>query len=513
MPRKKPKGLIDKEQIKKIFVPHPGKQVEFLASTVDEVFYGGARGGGKSFVLAGDAALKPRKWHYEEVNGVKVFKVDRISIDYPEYRALLIRRTYQDIVNNFKPITDGIYKEFGGTWVERQKAYVFKSGAKIHLVHCDTYADVQKYIGGNYHYLGIEEVNQFPERWIRELGGSVRSTNISLKPFKRYTSNPGGIGHLWLKRRFIDTCPPILGKLVENKRYDIEYREQITNKPYKDSAGNTRLYIPATVFDNPSLYKGDPQYVNYLKSLDDVTKAMWLYGDWSIQSGQFFSEWDANIHVIPEKEFYLDKETMRIYRAMDYGTSNPFVCLFIAVDRNGNCTVFDEVVEAGVSVTPQTKMIHKKMEKLGLTEDNIYATIADPAYWIKNLELGEVSVSPAQIYMDNDILGMIRGINDRIPGAALMRDYLRKVDDDNMQPLRFTQNCKTTIETIPELIHKDTNVEDVDTRGDDHTYDALRYFIMHIGRPHIKKESAKKGWRDRVLGVFNRGKTPSNWVH
>ena len=235
----------------------------------------------------------------------------------------------------YKPMCDKMYLKAGAVWREKEQSYTFPSGAKIYLKHCDEAKEVDKYIGGNYTYLGVEEVNQFPEKWIRDIGGSVRSTNPELKPFKRYTTNPGGVGHLWLKRRFIDKCPPVEGKRVWNEVYDIDYTELLPGEPYRDEDGNYRWFIPSLVFDNPALINNDTQYVSFLKSLDPLRKKMWLHGKWDEMSGVFFHEWNKSVHVVDEKDIVVDPCANRIYRCVDYGTTNPFACLFAQVDALG----------------------------------------------------------------------------------------------------------------------------------------------------------------------------------
>lgn len=472
---------------RKLFTPISKKQVTFLESDANICLGGGARGGGKSLLLAFDSMLRVRS----TVNGVK-----RVSVDYPQYKALLIRRTYDDLMKNFKPFTDRFAEACGGNWVERRKCYEFPSGAVVYLTFLDSIKDVNKYIGGNYHYIGIEESNQFKWDWISKLLGSLRSDDKELTSYFRMTSNPGGIGNMWLKEKIVDKCPVVEGKKKHIKRYDLRYTEKLPGQVFLDHHGRTWQYVPFGVLDNPILLHTDPQYIRYLMSLEEPLRSMWLFGDWDAQVGQFF-EWNELYHVIPERDFKLDLNRHKVYRVMDYGTSAPFACLFLAVDEFKNVFVFDEVVEAGLSVTPQTTKIKEAMARNQLLESDIYLSIADPAYWIKNLEMGETPTSPAQIYFEHGIKGMIRGINDRLAGAMLMRDLMR-IPDSKMPKIRFTSNCTYCIKSIPSLISDVKRPEDVDTDGEDHAYDALRYGVMYI-YPNFKTEVRKeKGWREKL---------------
>lgn len=484
-----------KQRVNKVvFKPYP-KQEIFLASEVDEVLFGGARGGGKTAALIIDAALKVRKWHYEGVGTNMVPVVDKYSIDYPEYKAIIFRRTFDDIYMNFMPEAERIYVRLGAVWREKKKAFIFPSGARIHLAYCDTIADVNKYIGGNFHYLGVEELNQFPERWIRDLGGSIRSVNPELKPFKRYTTNPGGVGHVWIKKRFIDRCPPRRGRLVYHEKYDVEYQELLPGDEFFDDDGNSLRFIPSLVFDNPSLIDNDARYINYLKSLDETKKAMWLKGDWDVMGGVFFDEFSQFHHILPAKEFKLDRDHGRIYRMVDYGTSNPFACVFMHVDHNGYAVIFDEIYETGLVPSQQALRIREKMMRWGLDEDDIYGTIVDPSMKARTHEYLSTLHSALDIYVDNGIEHIILGNNDRVLGWATMREFLR-VPDEGSPFLVFTSNCENCIETIPSLVRSNRNPEDVNTEGDDHLADAIRYGLMFIDRPSIRpKQEQLKEWQ------------------
>jgi hypothetical protein len=489
------------------FSLHP-KQVEFVASTETEVFFGGSRGGSKSHALAYDAAFK---WRKSDGGGVKV------SIDYPEYRALLVRRKYVDIEMNFKPICDSLYVPYGAYWKERERCYIFPSGAKIILAHCDNRGEVDKYVGGNFHYLGIEEANQFPESWIEMIKSSVRSANPELVPYKRYTSNPGGVGHLWLKRYFYDKCPPVINGSVHNDKYGVDYPNMETGGVYVDEYGNTRKFIPALVFDNPSLLDNDVGYVRNLMSIKDpVLKDMWLFGSWDVQVGAFFGEWNRLYHVVSGDEFRenwkRDRGKYRIFRWIDYGTSNPFVCLFAAVDKDGYVIVFDEVSHTNMSVSVQADMINERMLQWDLEEDDVFLTIVDPAMKIKSLEYEDTPVSPVRMYENKGMRNIMYGNNRRISGAMVVRDFLH-VPDDGKPRCVFTDYCRGCIETIPELVRSLNNPEDVDTQGDDHWYDSVRYGLVYVSEAYIPKQDIKKdSWRDKITKVVTHCKKPSCWV-
>jgi len=482
---------------KVLFKPYP-KQELFLSSEVDEVLFGGARGGGKTAALIVDAALKVRKWHYEgtDVNAVPV--ADKYSVDYPEYRAIIIRRTFDDIYMNFMPEAEKIYSTLGAVWREKKKAFIFPSGARVHLAYCDTLDDIKKYIGGNFHYLGVEELNQFPESWIRDLGGSIRSTNPELKPFKRYTTNPGGVGHVWIRKRFIDRCPPIQGRRITNEKFGIEYTELQPNTPFEDEDGNSLQFIPSLVFDNPSLVDNDQRYVSYLNSLDETKREMWLRGNWDVLGGVFFDEFSRFHHVIPAKDFKLDKDEGRIYRFVDYGTRNPFACIFAHVDKYGYVTVFDEIYETGLVPSAQAHKILSVSHKWGLSEDDVHNTIVDPSMRIKSHEYMSSLHSSLDIYAENGVENIVPGNNDRIQGWATMHEFLT-VPDDGIPWLRFTSNCTNCLETIPSLIRSNKNPEDVNTEGDDHCADALRYGLMFIDKPYLRaNRPVVKHWMQRL---------------
>lgn len=510
------------------FSPHSGKQVAFLRAQSDWVFYGGARGGGKSLMLAWKAALTPRKWTYKlgkatitkrdynqmiKLGKKPTVHVDKISIDYPDYIGILMRRTFPQLERNLKPECDKLYRLYGAKWQERNKCYQFPSGAKVYLVHCQDRRALDNYIGGNYNFIGIDEANQFPESWVEELATSARTDNDELKPQVCLTSNPGNIGHVWLKRWFVDRCPPLPGRLIHNEDFNIDFYEMKTNKPYRDDEGITYQFIPATVFDNPTILENDPAYVKKLKKLNPILRAMWLEGRWDVFAGTYFDNFNIMHHVLPPDEFefgtHFKRGTHSFYRFYDYGTKAPFVCLFAAVDRDENMVVFDEISETGLSASQQARLVNKyTWKKYQMRASDFDDEIADPSFWTK-ASAGELFYSPAMYYEDEGIT-LSKGNNDRKAGAKVVYEAFN-VPDEGRPRIVFKESCVYCVETIPNLPSAENNPEDIDTKSEDHAYDALRYGCMSVLTSlRADTPTSKKGWRERIFGE-ERDENAGNW--
>ena len=243
---------------------------------------------------------------------------------------------------------------------------------------------------------------------------------------------------------------------------------------------------------------------------------MWLHGDWGAFAGMFFDKWDENLHVIdmddPKTRFRYGKEfskhTHTLYRFYDYGTKKPFVCLLASADQNENIVVFDEIVETGLASSAQAKLVSEYcFKKYKLTSDDFEADYADPQYWAKSSEKDNVPYSPEQHYADEDIF-LQQGVRDREVGAKILYDAFEPVKG-GVPRIRFTSNCTNCIEHIPVLPSAENNPEDVDTKGEDHEYDALRYGATIILPGMSVSDDQKKGWMARMAkkyaGMSGRG--------
>jgi hypothetical protein len=226
---------------------------------------------------------------------------------------------------------------------------------------------------------------------------------------------------------------------------------------------------------------------------------MWLHGKWDEMSGMFFHNWSKEHHVIDEREFVLDAGNCRIYRCVDYGTSNPFACMWAQVSRDGRVVIFDELYETGYTPTMQAEAILARGNSWRLTEEMIDLTIVDPSMKTGTQDMGHRLSSVLEIYYSCGVEHIALGNNSRVQGWGVFKDYLKIPEPDEngdcIPMLRFTSRCINALETIPTLVTSDTNIEDVNTDGLDHIADAIRYLLMFIQVPHAKPvENNKPLW-------------------
>jgi len=432
-----------------LWQPHKGAQTKALQQSAKEILYGGARGGGKT-----EAGL--------------AWMIEPTYLMNEKYRGLVIRRNYDDL-RDWIDRAKMFYRSLGVKVTGNPAEFTFPSGAKIRTGHLADSDATYKYLGHEYHKILIEELTIIPdeENYLR-LISTCRSTVENLEPQIFATTNPGGAGHMWVKQRFVDVAR------------EKEYVDPVT--------GQTRIFIPSRVYDNPTLMENDPDYVNTLKGLPEELREAWLEGSWDVFSGQYFNKWRYEKHVV--KPFKIPSDWHR-YRCIDYGYSAPFACLWIAVDYDGDAYVYREHYE---KQKPLSHHIEKIKELSG--DEKYQNSLADPAMWIRNPQNTNnwsnalpTHMSIADIMLFNGV-PVNRANNDRISGWNLLREYLEWNDEDKPEPrIKFFSNCENLIRTLPMLVHSEKKPEDVDTTQEDHAPDALRYGLMYIGSPN--KDSVK----------------------
>ena len=442
------------------FRPNPGPQTDFLAANEREVFYGGARGGGKTYSLL----IAPLRF-----------------VDKPTSRALLIRRSMPELRDVIFQ-TQQLYPKAvpGAKFKTQENTWHFPGGARIEFGYCENLQDVLRYQGQSYSWIGVDELPQYdsPDVWYF-LRSSLRSADPSIPLHMRATGNPGNRGSRWVKELFIEPCKPNT-RFSEKVEYELEGRTLSTEI--------TRKFIPASVWDNPYLTQ-DSSYIAMLASLPEVKRKQFLYGDWDVVEDGAFSEFDRSTHVV--EPFEVPNGWTRI-RAADFGFSSPSAILWGAVDYDNNIWIYRELYISKVTADQLGRMIREVESGDG----KIYDAVLDSSCWARRGDRG-----PSIAEMLNAEGCRFRP-SDRSPGSRISgKIEIHKrlmVDEDTEEPrLRIFENCPNLIRQLSSLPLDKNNPEDVDTKAEDHAYDALRYMVS--SRPtNIRtafENTPKSTWR------------------
>ena len=423
--------------------PNP-KQLLFLKSKKRKVGFGGSRGGGKSWVVRVKAIL--------------------LALYYPGVKILIMRRTYADLWNNHVlELRKVLEPEKIATYRDSEKAMIFPNGSRIRFGYCASESDVLQYQGQEYDIIFIDEATQFTEFMYNCLVACNRGANDF--PKRIYiTCNPGGVGHSWVKRLFIDR----------------DYTEAENPEDYE--------FIQSKVYDNTVLMEKDPEYVRMLETLPEDMRKAWLDGDWNVFAGQYFREWRDDIHIIDPIEI---PEWWRRYFAMDYGL-DMLAGYWIAVDGEGQAYVYREIYQSGLIASEAAQKIKE------LTGgEKIEQWLAPPDLWNRRNDTGR---SVADIFMEQDI-PLMKVDNDRINGWQDVHEWLKPYDTTDIitgetqkaAGLRFFRNCRNVIRCLPMVQYDDHKPNDVAKEPHEltHAPDAIRYFCS--GRPFAgKPPEAKK---------------------
>lgn len=453
------------------FKPNEGPQTDFLAAAEDEVLYGGARGGGKTYSLIAD----PLRY-----------------VDNPNFAALLFRRTtveLRDIIRETRKLYPKIFP--GAKYLKSDKIWEFPSGATIEMAYAETVEDAERYRGQQYTYIGFDELGQHPTPEIYDLLiQSLRTTDPTLKTYMRSTANPGGKGAWWLKERFIDVAP-------HNTTFyqTSDYIDPRTKKLVK--VKKSLKYIPATVFDNPYLLQ-DPSYVAQLASLPESQKKMMLYGNWDVVEDGSFPEFDRRHHVC--EPFVIPAHWPK-FRAADWGYTTPFCCLWFAVDEQSNIYVYHEYYGKGVLADEWAREVRRQdgnhLVQYGLIDGSVAS------------KRGEIGPSILETMQAN---GLVWGFADRSPGSRiqgkqevhkrLAMRFTGRIDEEGNpveEPsVKIFNTCVNLIRTLPLMENDPLEPEKVLKKGaEDHAYDAFRYGLS--SRPMSPQELEMSSEVNRIM--------------
>ena len=422
-------------------------QMEFLRAKCKHVGYGGARGGGKSWVVR--------------------LKANLLALRWPGIKILIVRRTFRELDNNhIQPLLEQLHGQ--AKYNRQDKRFTFPNGSTISFGYCDSDGDLGQYQGAEYDIIFLDEATQLQQEWIEKITACCRGT----KNFPRrlyYTCNPGGASHHYFKRLFID-------------------RRFIGSEDPDDYT-----FIQAKVTDNHALMASQPDYIKQLQNLPPRLRQMWLFGSWDVAEGMVFEEFINSpsnedrrwTHVIPADGFKVPK-WWEVYRSFDWGFRRPFSCGYWTVDQDGviyriaefygcqrDTMTREAIPNEGLKWDPDKVFAEVKEfeETHPLLKGRQITGVADPAIWD-----AEMGMSVAEYALRHGIY-FTKGDHKRIPGW-MQCHYRLQFDPDGYPRMYVLDSCKDFIRTIPSLQYDEHKVEEVDTEGEDHIADEWRYFCM-----------------------------------
>ena len=401
-------------------------------------FYGGAKGGGKS-------------------KGLQLILLLR-RFQYPDSSGAIFRRTYPELEgNHIRPLFQS-FPELKNYYRDGKKLLTLPNGSTLQFCHCENEKDIALYQGREFHDLAIDEAGQWTEAMFRQLLGSNRSSRSGIAARTILTGNPGGIGHGWLKRIFIE------------KRFN----------PREN--GSDYAFIQALVDDNEALMENDPKYVRKLESEpNEALRKAYRYGSWDIFAGQFFSEINSEIHLV--SPFAIPDHWLK-FGAYDYGYNHPASFGWFANDADGNVYLYREFVKAGMRVDQFAKEIRGYLD----TKD-LYLIVAGWDCWTKKAVLQTESVPTiAEEFLKHEIV-LSKAKIDRVQGAAQVRNYLawQNLASGRTRPRLFIfSNCVASFDALTRMEFDPNHPEDVlkvdakegDPMTGDDSYDMIRYALM-----------------------------------
>jgi phage terminase large subunit len=416
------------------------KQQLFFDSHTKYTAYGGARGGGKSWAL--------RR------------KLVALCLRYPGIHCLLLRRSYPELkTNHLIPMLC----EYGALFEYREgeKLLEMKNGSRIDLGYCACDRDALRYQGQEYDIIAVDEATQLSEYQFSLISASLRG--VGDYPRRIYlTCNPGGVGHAWVKRLFIDRV----------------YRPGERPEDYS--------FIQALVYDNDVLQAADPGYVRQLEALPARLKDAWLHGRWDVFEGQFFAEFDESVHVFdadPEKGAATENaavipNNLRRFVALDYGF-DMLAALTVGVDSRSDLWVLGECCAPGLTLGEAAERVVKM-----ISGQEIEYAVASPDLWNRRQDSGK---SGFEIMQATPGMPPMRPAdNRRIPGWRVLREYLaapsalRRTDEERRPALHISRRCGNLISSMQSLLCDREKPEDAadEPHAATHAPEALRYAVM-----------------------------------
>lgn len=423
------------------------KQKAFIYANEDEVLFGGAAGGGKSYGQLVDALL--------------------FALKYPKSKQLILRRTFAELEKSLIRTAQSLYPRDIFTLNSSTHTGKFSNGSCIDFGYCASESDVFQYQSAEYDVIRFDELTHFTEFQYIYLISRVRGANSFPKQIKSST-NPGGVGHTWVKERFVDPAPP--------------------NTSFDGTQGMRRIFIPSYVDDNKFLMSADPNYKQRLLALPENQRRALLEGDWNIFEGQYYDEFNRELHVCAPFPIPSD---WRRYRAIDYGL-DMLACYWIAVDSMRNAYVYKELCESNLPIS----VAAQKILEYTSDDEDIYVTLAPPDLWNRSQETGK---SKALLFSEAG-LDLVKSNNDREAGWLAIKELMQK-DSNGECRLHICNNCTQLIKHLPMLQRDPKKPTDTMTEPHEitHSPDALRYFAIYWTYPSPSPESMRVKYTDDQL--------------
>lgn len=462
-----------------VWSPQTGPQKALIDCPVKEVFYGGARGGGKTDGVLGKYAIKAMR--YAAGFNALFFRKELPMLDDA------IERSHQ------------IFTPLGAEWNDQKKTWRFSNGARLRFRPLERLSDADKYQGQNVTDCCVEEAGNYPDpRVIDRLHGILRSAS-GVPTQLILTGNPGGPGQAWIKARYIDPAPDGM---------QVHARELPNGEKHKF------VFIPSRLQNNRILMENDPEYINrlYLVGSKELVSA-WLKGDWNAVEGAFFDNWDSDRHVL--RPFYVPRDWKR-FRSMDWGSARPFSVGWWAIASDWFQTPDGIWIPRGALVRYREwygceenkpnvglKLTAEEVGK-GIAEreqgDPIISTsVLDPSAFSED---GGPSIAERIYKGSGKQVKFRRADNRRVSKMGAMGGWDQMRSRLNLEDFGepygecptvfYFSTCKDSIRTIPILQHDADNPEDLDTDAEDHAADDSRYACMSRPKPNKPPEPTKE---------------------
>lgn len=411
------------------------------------IFYGGAKGGGKSYLVRAKELIRRMR--------------------YPNTKGLIVRKTYPELLSNhIRPF----FMEYPATrdWYNKsEKTIYWPNGSTTEFSYLKNTDDVFTYQGREYEDISVDEITQHEEVVFKILRSSSRTTNPAIKPRMFLTGNPGGVGHWWVRRLFIQ------------------------RNFYADEQPSDYGFVQAFVQDNNALIKADPEYVKRLESLPEIWRRAYLYGDWDIFAGQALGELHRDVHLVDPFEI---PSSWKVFGAYDHGFNHPFAFGMFAVDPDGNVYLVRHVSSRLKRVDEIARMLDTATGGIG----RLGAIHAGEDAFSRQRD-GGPSVAELFLHTNPKVI-LTRANTDRVQGVAQVRQFIawKGISEngaDGKPKFRIFRNCQTAFETLTRMVFDDAKPEDVlkvDAdeygNGGDDDYDMIRYGLMSRPRPLPQKE-------------------------